>query len=403
MAATGADRCSTGDDEVMRLTYPPVSKTSFSDAALAFKIARHTPCSACDTCLGLRPPPDVDVVLSDDDSRKSSLGVLDQYGSDEDDEPAYLCTCTCGHEVADHGADESAIGREEFSRRGRLAVRLDEMLQASLSVRPVFYRSMLPFLGSGWQSLYFRCPVWSILTDEPYSFFLQEVDKLLDFGYSDDDIFSLRQQMKLPVSLISTHSPSLGKICRHYTLINCNLQTCLEHSSPLERPHSPGSSILSDGDEPPTKRRRVSLSSLSDEEDEEEEKPLAAQVSQPQQPDTPARKSNKRAGKKTSSMKSKSQTAPTSSKQPDVNGVNGHVPDAKVKVEDKMDESQLTRLATGVTVDAGPSSTTHVSHVWPVHDPWPHDMTSFPAACENGESSVCRASERHHSSNSSRE
>lgn len=56
------------------------------------------------------------------------------------------------------------------------------------------------------------------------------------------------------------------------------------------------------------------------------------------------------------------QSAPTSGKQLDVNGVNGHVPDTKVKVEDKMDESQLTRLATGVTIDAGPSSMPHVSH-----------------------------------------
>ena len=38
------------------------------------------------------------------------------------------------------------------------------------------------------------------------------------------------------------------------------------------------------------------------------------------------------------------------------NGVNGHGA-AKVKVEDKMDEGQLSRLATGVTVDAaGPAS-----------------------------------------------
>ncbi|KAF8840527.1 Bromodomain-containing protein [Paxillus ammoniavirescens] len=51
-------------------------------------------------------------------------------------------------------------------------------------------------------------------------------------------------------------------------------------------------------------------------------------------------------------MKSKTQKAPALN----VNGVNGHVPDAKIKVEEKMDESQLTRLATGVTVDAGPSS-----------------------------------------------
>lgn len=123
----------------MRLTYPPVTETSFTDAALAFKISRHTPCSACDACLGLRPPFDIEVVLGDEDSRKSSLGALDQYGSDEDDEPVYLCTCICGHEVGDHGADESVIGREEFSRRGRLAIRLDEMLQASLHTESVLH------------------------------------------------------------------------------------------------------------------------------------------------------------------------------------------------------------------------------------------------------------------------
>lgn len=148
-----------------------------------------------------------------------------------------------------------------------------------------------------------------------------------------------------------------------------SLQIFVEHSSPLERVHSPTFSMLSDGDEPPTKRRRLSLSSLSDadeeDEDEEEDQPLAAQVSHPQPPDTPARKSNKRTGKKTSSMKSKSQTAPKSSMQPDMNGVNvnGHLPDAKVKVEEKMDESQLTRLATGVTIDAGPSFAARVSDI----------------------------------------
>lgn len=122
----------------MKLTYPPVF-VPFSNAALAFKIARHTPCSACDTCHGLRPPPDIQVVLSDDAGRKSSLGLLDQYGSDEDDEPPYICTCTCGHEVADHGADVAVIGRDEFSRRARLAIRLDETLQASLHTQSVLY------------------------------------------------------------------------------------------------------------------------------------------------------------------------------------------------------------------------------------------------------------------------
>ncbi|KAG9316293.1 hypothetical protein JVU11DRAFT_2323 [Chiua virens] len=65
--------------------------------------------------------------------------MVEQYGSDEDDEPAYLCTCVCGHEVADHGANESDIGRDEFLRRSRLAVRLDEMLQASLCTEVVLH------------------------------------------------------------------------------------------------------------------------------------------------------------------------------------------------------------------------------------------------------------------------
>ena len=39
--------------------------------------------------------------------------------------------CGCGHGVTAHGADMSAIGNEEFARRGRVAVRLDELLEVS--------------------------------------------------------------------------------------------------------------------------------------------------------------------------------------------------------------------------------------------------------------------------------
>ncbi|KAF8840528.1 hypothetical protein BDN67DRAFT_903387 [Paxillus ammoniavirescens] len=155
----------------MKLSYPSTSDTPFTDAALALKIARHTPCLACDICPGLRPPPGSEVVLGSDDGHQSSLGELNQYGSDEEDEPVYLENCVCGHDVEDHGANEAVIGREEFCRRGRVAIRLDKMLQAT--------------------------------------------DRLLDFDYSDDEIHSLRQQMKSPVSLITMHSPSIGKTrCR---------------------------------------------------------------------------------------------------------------------------------------------------------------------------------------------
>jgi len=87
---------------------------------------------------------------------------------------------------------------------------------------------------------------------------------------------------------------------------------------------------------------------------------LATQVTRV--PDTPVR-TTQRSGKKIPSMKSKSQTAlsVTDDVKPNMRGVNGHVADTKVKIEDKMDESQLTRLATGVTIDAGPSVSAAVS------------------------------------------
>ena len=114
----------------MKLSYPSPAIAPFSDSVLlALRIARHTPCSACNTCQGLRPPPGVELVLGDDTCHRSSLGDLNQYGSDEDDEPTCLETCVCGHDVVDHGADEAALGPEEFSRRARLAVHLDKLLQ----------------------------------------------------------------------------------------------------------------------------------------------------------------------------------------------------------------------------------------------------------------------------------
>jgi histone acetyltransferase len=106
-----------------------------------------------------------------------------------------------------------------------------------------------------------------------------------------------------------------------------------------------------------------------DDDDDEEDKPLAARMTTKTAPDgartTSKVTTGKRSGKKSSSMKSKAQTAPASMQPPtgreqaemngQVNGINGR--DTVVKVEERMDESQLNRLATGVTVDAG--GTTH--------------------------------------------
>jgi len=41
---------------------------------------------------------------------------------------SYLETCDCGHDVTSHGADQSILEPEEFKRRGRVALRLDELL-----------------------------------------------------------------------------------------------------------------------------------------------------------------------------------------------------------------------------------------------------------------------------------
>jgi hypothetical protein len=47
----------------------------------------------------------------------------------------YLDVCYCGHGVRSHGADESVLGKQEYARRGRVAVRLDEILQVSDLIR----------------------------------------------------------------------------------------------------------------------------------------------------------------------------------------------------------------------------------------------------------------------------
>ena len=118
----------------MKVAYP-ASHTydKLSSSLLALKIARHSPCTLCDSCSGLHPPPKVTVVL--DEHSDSSLGNLEQYGSDDDEEEvsSYLDACACGHEVKAHNADEITLGKPEFARRGRVAIRLDEVLQVSVT------------------------------------------------------------------------------------------------------------------------------------------------------------------------------------------------------------------------------------------------------------------------------
>ncbi|KZP34145.1 hypothetical protein FIBSPDRAFT_283 [Athelia psychrophila] len=114
----------------MKLLYPAAEKLSdLSESQLALKIARHSSCSSCNvSCVGLRPPRDVQVAL-DDSNTSSYMNALDSYGSDDEDSPSYLTSCICGHGVPEHGADASNLGEIEFMRRGRAAIRLDELLK----------------------------------------------------------------------------------------------------------------------------------------------------------------------------------------------------------------------------------------------------------------------------------
>ena len=102
----------------MRVLYPAEDDVlSLSEEQLSLKIARHSHCSLC-PCSGLHPP--VGVEVSPDDSLLSDQMEL-----------PYLSECQCGHDVPSHGADVSIIGRPEHQRRGRAAVRIDELLQVS--------------------------------------------------------------------------------------------------------------------------------------------------------------------------------------------------------------------------------------------------------------------------------
>jgi hypothetical protein len=54
---------------------------------------------------------------------------LDDYLLSDQMELPYLNECNCGHDVPSHGADISILGKPEYQRRGRVAVRIDELLQ----------------------------------------------------------------------------------------------------------------------------------------------------------------------------------------------------------------------------------------------------------------------------------
>lgn len=139
-------------------------------------------------------------------------------------------------------------------------------------------------------------------------------------------------------------------------------------SSPRQRQLSQGSSPTEEDFRPLAKRPR-----LSEEDDEEEDQPLAvtARMNHPSSSrfDNGARPLPPRRAGKGSSKMSTAHTAPVSIPPPSgdiLAEMNGELDlqsasEVAVKMEEQMDESQLDRLATGVTVDtAVPSSSSSV-------------------------------------------
>jgi histone acetyltransferase len=179
----------------MKLLYPSSHEMArLNDVLLSIKIARHSSCSVCNSCTGLHPPPGI-TVADDIEANSSLLRDLTQYGSDDDDgsPTAYLLTCACGHSAVEHNADICELDREEFTRRGLVGIRLDELLQVSLCVvieGGFLCSNLLSIHRYGFSPIFDR--------REPFDHVLKDQGKLLDFSYVDEDIVSLRKQMHIP-------------------------------------------------------------------------------------------------------------------------------------------------------------------------------------------------------------
>ena len=121
----------------LKILYPASHDIpNLPDVAIQLKIARHSTCTVCPPdapCHGLRPPPTVEVILdSDYQQEKNIFADLTEDVFDFDETPLeYLSVCACGHGQALHGAEKDVIGADEFVRRGRVAVRIDELLEVS--------------------------------------------------------------------------------------------------------------------------------------------------------------------------------------------------------------------------------------------------------------------------------
>lgn len=181
--------------------------------------------------------------------------------------------------------------------------------------------------------------------------------------------------MQLPEHVSSPLSEGLSGMSLYLLFISLRGTNYVakEPGSPIKRPLSPDSA-LSDVPPPLSKKSRSSQSDSSlseaDDDEDEEDQPLAARIPlTTANGNTSKKRSLIRGGKKTSGKKGLSKTT-LPSEQPHsategakkMNGkVNGISHEARVKFEERLDDRQLSRLATGVTVDTGTTAQTPVS------------------------------------------
>ncbi|KIY74458.1 hypothetical protein CYLTODRAFT_439343 [Cylindrobasidium torrendii FP15055 ss-10] len=253
----------------MRYVYPVSHDlAALSKEQLVVRIARHSNCTRCLLCPGLRPPQDANVFPDDED-----LGDL---MLDDAETLPYLDICICGHSAVDHGASETELGALEFARRGRVATRCDELLK--------------------------------------------DTGNLLDFGYTNADITSLRKQMRL-FDANNGHS---------------------------EEPEERMDTDEDDEDAPIRRKRRRIYSS----DDEEDNSPPTQRLAPHQKGGGKMHARHQAANlpsKTTSSRTGPLSTAAAQEKLAnDISGANEH----RIKPEDKMDDIQLNRLATGIPIDS---------------------------------------------------
>jgi len=126
----------------------PAATTDINDlsqAARCAKVARHSRCSACH-CSGLQPPDPWQIVIDDSEDAQDAIELAEQSEAPTD-EGFWMC-CICGHGWDEHGAGMDVPTRE-MERRTRVAMRIDELLD--------------------------------------------DLGKLSDFSYTNDDIESLRK------------------------------------------------------------------------------------------------------------------------------------------------------------------------------------------------------------------